>query len=80
MKLERIIPSPAQVLRMNGEKYCIYMAFEGRVPRNKDKHSDYVRLMEQVFHVTASSPSKHKRCEDICKSVCTTTEEWFFDT
>jgi hypothetical protein len=48
-KLERIIPSPTQVLcePMNGVKYSIYVAFEGHVPRNKDKHSDYVCPMEQ---------------------------------
>jgi hypothetical protein len=42
MKLERIIPSPTQVLRepRNVEKYCIYMAVEGCVPRNEDEHSD----------------------------------------
>jgi hypothetical protein len=54
MKLERIIPSPPPVLLepMNSEKYCIYMAFEGRVPTNKDEHSDYVCPTGQVFHVT----------------------------
>jgi hypothetical protein len=80
--MERIIPSPTQVLRelMNGEKYYIYVAFEGRVPRNEDKHSNYVCPTEQVFHVTASTLHKHKKCQDICKSVCTTTEEWLFDT
>jgi hypothetical protein len=56
-KLERI---RTQVLLepMNGEKYCIYVAFEGHVPRNEDKHSDYVRPTEQVLHVTASTPLK----------------------
>jgi hypothetical protein len=70
-KLERIIPSPAQVLRepMNGEKYCIYVAFEGRVPRNEDEHSENVCPTEHVFHLTASTPHKHKKCQDICKSV-----------
>jgi hypothetical protein len=81
-KLTRIIPSPTQVLNepMSGEKCCNYVAFERHVPRNEDKHSGYVHPTEQVFHVTASTPHKRKICQDICKSVCTTTEELLFDT
>jgi hypothetical protein len=61
--MERIIPSPTQILRepMNGEKYCIYVAFEGRVPRNEDEHSDYIHPTEQVLHVTVSTPHKCKK-------------------
>jgi hypothetical protein len=75
--LERIIPSPTQVLRepINGEKYSIYVAFEGRVPRNEDKHSNYICPMEQVFHVTAITTHKRKNCQDICRSVRKTTKE-----
>jgi hypothetical protein len=48
MKLEPVTPNPTQILReaMNGEKYCIYVAFEGLVPRNEDEHSEYVCPME----------------------------------
>jgi hypothetical protein len=93
-KLERIIPSPTQVFRepMNGENYCIYVAFEGRVRRNEDEHSNYVCPMEQVFHVPTMFVLRSKcsmlrqvlhvnvNIQDICKSACTTTEEWLFDT
>jgi hypothetical protein len=67
MKLERIIPSPTQILResMNGEKYCIYIAFEERVPQNKDEHSDYVCPTEQVFRVNVNTPCKCKKSQDI---------------
>jgi hypothetical protein len=76
--MEHIISSPTQILRepMNKEKYCIYVAFEGRVSRNEDEHSDYFCPMEKMFHVTVSIPCKFKKSQDICKSVCTNTEEW----
>jgi hypothetical protein len=65
---------------MNSEKYCIDGAFEGRVPQNEDEHPDYVRPMEQAFHVTASTPCKCKKSQVICKSVHTNNKEWIFNT
>jgi hypothetical protein len=77
--LERIIPSPTKVWHepMNGENFCICVAFEGRVPRNKDEHSEYVCPREQVF---TANLRERKKCQHICNSVRTTTKEWFFDT
>jgi hypothetical protein len=58
-----------QVLResMNGEKYCIYVAFEEGVPRNDNENFYYIHPMEQVFHVTVSTPCKCKKSQDIMK-------------
>jgi hypothetical protein len=81
-KLSRIIPSPTHVLRepTKNEMYCIYVAFEGKVPRNDDEQFDYVCPTEQVFYTTREKRRKRKKRQDICKSVRTLNEEWLFDT
>jgi hypothetical protein len=64
--LEHIIPSLAQILHeaINDEKHCIYVAFEGRVPWNDDKHFDYIHPMEQVLPVTVSTRRKCKKSQE----------------
>jgi hypothetical protein len=81
-KLSCMIPSPTQILceLMKNKKYCIYMTFEGRVPRNDDEQFNYIHPMDQVFYATVEKPHKCKSSQDIGKSVCTHNEEWLFDT
>jgi hypothetical protein len=58
-KLSRIIPSPKQILRepKKNEKYCFYVAFEGRVPWNDNE--------QFMFHTTMEKPCKRKKSQDI---------------
>jgi hypothetical protein len=80
--LSHIIPSPTQVLRepTKNELYCIYVAFEGMVPRKDDEQFDYVCPTEQVFYTTMEKRRKRKKSQDSCKSERTLNEEWLFDT
>jgi Reverse transcriptase (RNA-dependent DNA polymerase) len=81
-KLARMIPCPTKDLRepSDGEKYCVYVAFAGLVPREDDELFDYVHPGEQVYVTTTKERRKCRISQDICKSVCTYTEEWLFDT
>jgi hypothetical protein len=77
-----MIPCPTKDLRdsCDGEKYCVYVAFEGHVPRHDDELFVYVCPREQVYVTTTEEHRKRKVSRDICKSVRTYTEEWLFDT
>jgi hypothetical protein len=81
-KLAHMIPCTSKNLRdpTDGEKYCVYVAYGGMVPHKDDKFFDYVRPTEQVYVTTTAERHKRKISQDICKSVCTNTEEWLFDT
>jgi hypothetical protein len=81
-KLSCMIPSPTQILRepTKNKMYCVYVAFEGKVPQNEDKQFNYNRPMEQVFYTTMEKTRTRKKSQDICKSVHTLNEEWLFDT
>jgi hypothetical protein len=81
-KLARMIPCPMKNLRdpTDGEKYCVYVAYGGLVPREDDEFFDYVHPTEQVYVTTTEERRKCRISQDICKSVHTHTEEWLFDT
>jgi hypothetical protein len=81
-KLALMIPCPSKNLRdpTDGEKYCVYVAYGGMVPRKDDECFNYVRPTEQVYVTTTAECCKRKISQDICKSVRTNTEEWLFDT
>jgi hypothetical protein len=65
----------------DGEKYCVYVAFGGHVPReDDDKPLDYIRPGEQVYVTNTEEYRKCKISQDICKSVRTHSEEWLFYT
>jgi hypothetical protein len=74
--------SPTQILSepTKKDKYCIYVAFEGKVPWNDDEQFDCVCPMDQVFYTATEKACKCKKSQDICKSVCTPKEEWLLDT
>jgi hypothetical protein len=61
-KLACLIPCPYKNLRdlTNGEKYCVYVAYGGMVPRNDEKGFDYVRPTEQVYVTTIEERRKRK--------------------
>jgi hypothetical protein len=81
-KLARMIPCPSKNLRdpTDGEMHCMYVAYRGMVPRDDDEGFDYVCPTEQVYVTTIAKCRKLKISQDICKSACTNTEEWLFDT
>jgi hypothetical protein len=70
---------PSKDLRepSEGEKYCVYVAFAGLVPRKDDKLFDYVCPGEQVYVARTKEHRKGRISQDICKSVGTYTEEWY---
>jgi hypothetical protein len=86
-----MIPSPMKTLceLMISEKYCIYVALERCVPRNDNKHYDFIRPMDQGFLVTTDTRHKRKRARtfvssgpekqnsgpEITTKVCTNSEE-----
>jgi hypothetical protein len=59
-KLARMILCPTKNLRnpSDGEKYCVYVAFAGLVPREDDEFFDYVRPTEQVYVTTTEEHLK----------------------
>jgi hypothetical protein len=71
-----------QILRepTKNEMYCVYVVFEGKVPWNNNKQFDYVCPMKQVFDTMMENSRKRKKSQEICKSACTLSEEWLFDT
>jgi hypothetical protein len=71
-KLARMIPCPSKNLRdpMNGEVYCVYVAYGGMVPRDDEEGFDYVPPKEQVY-VTTNAKRNKRKSQDICKSVRT---------
>jgi hypothetical protein len=66
-----MIPCPTKDLRepSDAEKYCVYVAFAGHVPREDDELFDYIRPGEQVYVTTAEEHRKRKISQEICKSV-----------
>jgi hypothetical protein len=81
-KLSRIIPCPNAGLReqTKNEMYCVYVAFECKVPSNNDEQFDYVCPSEQVFCATTEKRRERKKIQEICTSVHTLNEERLFDT
>jgi hypothetical protein len=61
-KLSCMIPFPMKNLRepSDGEKYCVYMAFAGLVPRENDKLFDCVCPGEKVYVTTTKERRKRK--------------------
>jgi hypothetical protein len=62
-KLSRMIPSPMQVVSepTKNEMYCIYVAFEGKVPHHDDEKFENICPTEQVFHTTTEKTQKLKK-------------------
>jgi hypothetical protein len=81
-KLTRMILCPTKNLHdpTDGEKYCVYVAYGGLVSRDDDEFFDYVCPTEQVYVTTTKERRKRRISQDSCKSVCTHTEEWLFNT
>jgi hypothetical protein len=46
---------------MKDKMYCVYVAFDGKVPWNDDEQFNYVCPMEQVFYTTTETPVNVKR-------------------